>query len=90
MNKNDLAKKIAADHGLTQKQAAEILENVFSTIADSVAKDEDVSIYGFGVFSLKHRDARQGRNPATGEAMEFAASNTPVFKPAKAFKTKVN
>ena len=49
-----------------------------------------VDCFGFGTFSVKHRDARQGRNPATGEAMEFAASNTPVFKAGKAFKEKVN
>ena len=52
--------------------------------------DEPVSLFGFGTFNCKHRDERTGRNPATGEAITIAASNTPVFKPAKAFKEKVN
>ena len=57
---------------------------------DAVAAGEKVSIIGFGTFEKKHRDARTGRNPATGKAMQFAASDTPVFKAGKAFKDKVN
>ena len=66
------------------------MENVFSTIVDSVAAGESVSVLGFGTFEKKHRGARLGRNPLTGEPMEFAASDTPVFKAGKAFKDKVN
>ncbi|MBR6472076.1 MAG: HU family DNA-binding protein [Victivallales bacterium] len=51
---------------------------------------EPVSLAGFGTFSCRHRNAREGRNPITGKVMSFAASNTPVFKAAKAFKDKVN
>ena len=90
MTKTDLVKKVAAENELTQKQAAAIVDGVFNTVVDAVAAGDAVSLFGFGTFSVKHRDARQGRNPATGEAMEFAASNTPVFKAAKAFKDKVN
>ena len=82
MNKTELVKKVAAENELSQKQAA--------AVVDTVAAGEPVALLGFGTFSVKHRDARQGRNPATGEAMEFAASNTPVFKAGKAFKEKVN
>ena len=90
MNKTDLIKKIAAENGLSQKQATAIVDGVFDHIMGSLAAREPVSIFGFGNFSCKHRDARQGRNPATGETIEIAASNTPIFKPAKAFKDKVN
>ena len=90
MNKQELIKKIAADAGLTQKQAAAALEATVKTIEDAVADGQKVSLIGFGTFEKKHRDARVGRNPATGEAMEFAASETPVFKAGKAFKDKVN
>ena len=82
MNKTELVKKVAAENALSQKQAA--------AVVDTVAAGEPVALLGFGTFSVKHRDARQGRNPATGEAMEFAASDTPVFKAGKAFKEKVN
>ena len=90
MNKTELIKKVAAENALSQKQAAAVVDSVLNTVVDTVAAGEPVAILGFGTFSVKHRDARQGRNPATGELMEFAAGNTPVFKPAKVFKDKVN
>ena len=90
MNKTELIKKVAAENALSQKQAAAVVDSVLSSVVDSVAAGDAVALFGFGTFSVKHRDARQGRNPATGETMEFAASNTPVFKAGKAFKQKVN
>ncbi len=90
MNKTELVKKVAAENGLTQKAAAAVVDCVLDSIKDSLAKREPVSLFGFGNFSCKHRDAREGRNPATGKVIKIAASNTPVFKPAKAFKEKVN
>lgn len=90
MNKTQLIKKVAEESGLTHIKAAAVVENVFSTIVDSVAAGENVSILGFGTFEKKHRNARVGRNPLTGATMEFAASDTPVFKAGKAFKEKVN
>ena len=90
MNKTELIKKVAAENELTQKQAAAVVNSVLDSIMDSLAAHEPVALLGFGTFSCKHRDERTGRNPATGEAMTFAASNTPIFKPAKAFKEKVN
>jgi DNA-binding protein HU-beta len=90
MNKTDLIKKIAAENELTRKQATAVVDGVLNAIMDSLAAREPVTLFGFGNFSCKHRDARQGRNPANGEPVEIAASNTPVFKPAKVFKEKVN
>ena len=90
MNKTELVKKIASENALTQKQAAAAVDSILNAVVDTVASGESVALFGFGTFSLKHRDARQGRNPATGETMQFAASNTPVFKAGKAFKEKVN
>ena len=90
MNKTELIKKVAAANELTQKDAAAIVNCVFDSIMDSLAAREPVTIFGFGNFSCKHRDARKGRNPATGKTMKIAASNTPVFKAAKVFKEKVN
>ena len=85
MNKTELIKKVAAENELTQKQAAAVVNSVLDSIMDSLAAHEP-----FGTFSCKHRDARQGRNPANGETIDIAASNTPVFKAAKVFKDKVN
>ena len=90
MNKTELIKKVAAENELSQKKAAEVVDSVLSTVVDTVAAGEPVALLGFGTFSVKHREARTGRNPATGKAMKFAASNAPVFKAGKAFKEKVN
>ena len=90
MNKTELVKKVAAENELTVKAAAAAVDSVLNAIVDAVASGDSVALIGFGTFSVKHRDARTGRNPATGKAMEFAASNTPVFKAGKAFKDKVN
>ena len=90
MNKTELTRKVAAENGLSQKAAAVVVDSVLNTIVDSLAAHEPVSLAGFGTFTCRHRAAREGRNPATGEAMSFAASNTPIFKAGKAFKDKVN
>ena len=89
MNKNELTKKVAEQNDLTVKAATAVVDSVLNTIMDTVAAGEEVQLFGFGSFGVKHRDAREGRNPATGETMTIAASNTPTFKPAKAFKDKV-
>ncbi len=90
MNKAELIKKVAAENELTQKQAAAIVDSILNGIMDSLAAREPVSLFGFGNFTCKHRDARKGINPATGKSIKIKASNTPVFKAAKAFKEKVN
>ena len=90
MNKTQLVKKVAEASGLTPKQATAAVESVLSTIVDTVASGENVALLGFGTFEKKHRDARTGRNPATGKEIKIPASNTPVFKAGKAFKDKVN
>ena len=90
MNKTELIKKVAAENDLTQKAAAAVVDSVLNGIMESLAAREPVTLFGFGNFSCKHRDAREGRNPANGETIKIAASNTPVFKPAKVFKGKVN
>ena len=90
MNKTELIKKVAEANEMTQKQAAAAVDSVLGAIQDVVAAGGSVALFGFGTFSLKEREAREGRNPATGEKMMFAASKTPVFKAGKAFKEKVN
>jgi DNA-binding protein HU-beta len=63
---------------------------VFATIADAAAKGEEISLNGFGKFKVKATPAREGRNPATGAAMQIAASKKLAFAPAKAVKDKLN
>jgi DNA-binding protein HU-beta len=90
MNNNDLADALAAGHGLTKADARKLVDGVFSAIADAASKGEEVSLNGFGKFKVKATPAREGRNPATGAAMQIAASKKLAFAPAKAVKDKLN
>ena len=56
------------------------------TVAEALKAGDKVQLMGFGTFEIKDRPARTGRNPATGESIEIAASKTPVFKAGKSLK----
>ena len=89
MNTSDLAKKIAATAELPESKVKATIQALFGEIADAAGRGEEVSIPGFGKFSVKDRPARQGRNPATGEAMQIAASKKVSFTAAKGLKDKL-
>ena len=90
MNKTDLITSIAKESGLSKKDAAAALDATVDAIKTALAENDTVRILGFGSFSVKERPERQGRNPATGEAMTINASKTPVFKAGKGLKDAVN
>ncbi|PVG81892.1 integration host factor subunit alpha [Nocardioides gansuensis] len=89
MNRKELVETVAREAGLTAAQATAAVAAVLDGVVTSVARGEKVNLPGFGTFELRHRAARSGRNPQTGEAMEIAASDAPAFKPAAAFKQAV-
>ncbi len=89
MNKSDLIAKISADAGINKVQATAALQAVERGVMDALANGEDVSMTGFGTFSVKETAARAGRNPKTGEPIEIAAGKKPVFKAGQAFKNAV-
>lgn len=90
MNKTELISEIAVKSGLSKKDAEKALGAVVDSISEAVARGDKVQLVGFGCFELKCRDARIGRNPKTGDAMQIAATRVPVFKPGKAFKNSVS
>jgi len=90
MNTADLVQKIAGAHGLSKANARQVVDDIFAAITDAAARGEEVSLNGFGKFKLKQSAAREGRNPATGEAIQIAASKKLAFAPAKAVKDKLN
>ena len=90
MNKQELAQKVAGDTGLSQNQAKDIVDTVFKTIADELAGGGEVAVSGFGKFSVSERSAREGRNPATGETIQIAASKAARFSAASGLKTALN
>lgn len=86
MNKGDLTKSVADTAGISQEQASKAVNAVFDTISGAVKKRDSVAIAGFGTFHAKTRNARTGRNPATGEQIQIAEKTSAAFKPASALK----
>ena len=89
MNKTELINQISENASMTKKEAGAAFDAAIKAITDALASGEDVSILGFGTFTVKERPAREGRNPATGETITIAASKTPAFKAGKALKDAV-
>ncbi len=89
MNKQALADMVQGKLGGTKVQAEEIVDSIFDTIVATLKKGGDVSVAGFGIFSVKARAARMARNPKTGEQVKVAAKKVPKFRPAKALKDAV-
>jgi len=89
MNKTELVKAVSSQAELSQKDAANVVDAVFDTISNTLAKEEKIQLIGFGTFEIRERSARKGRNPQTGEEIEIAASKVPAFKPGKEFKEAV-
>ncbi len=90
MNKTELVQSVAEDADLSKADAARAVDAVFDSIAEALRQGDKVSLVGFGVFSVRERAARQGRNPRTGETLNIAASKTPGFKAGKALKDAVS
>ena len=90
MNKAELIEVVAESADISKADATRAVDAVTQAIADTLKKDDQVSIVGFGTFSLRKRAARSGRIPRTGETIQIPASNVPGFKPGKALKDAVN
>ena len=86
MNKTELIAQVAEKTGLSKKDTESIINAAVDTIASTMAQGDKVQLSGFGIFEVKDRQARVGRNPKTKEAIEIPASRQPVFKPSKALK----
>jgi DNA-binding protein HU-beta len=84
-----LAYTLADQHQLTKKQGQEVLEDLASLITKHLKKSERVKIAGLGIFQVRKRAARMGRNPATGEAIKIKASKKVAFRAAKDLKMAI-
>ena len=79
VNKDELARDVAAKSGLEVGQAKRALEATLSAIEEQMGEGNEVRLTGFGKFSVSERSARMGRNPRTGETMQIAAKSVPKF-----------
>ena len=90
MNKAELIAEVAAKTGLSKKDTEKAMNAALDTITASMKNGEKVSLVGFGVFDVKEREARMGRNPRTKEEIPIPASRVPQFKAGKALKEAVD
>ncbi len=90
MNKGDLIESVAGASSLSKADAGRAVDAFIGSITGALKGGSQVSLVGFGTFTVKRRAARMGRNPRTGEAIQIKASNVPGFKAGKALKDAVN
>jgi len=90
MTKADLVEEVAAISRLSKKDSEHVVNTFFATIVESLRRSEKIELRGFGSFKLRHRGARQGRNPKSGEKVDVPAKVVPYFKPGKDLRELVN
>jgi DNA-binding protein HU-beta len=90
MTKNELADKVAEQTGLPASQVRQALDATIEAVSNELAAGGEVALAGFGKFSVSHRAARDGRNPATGAPLRIAASKAAKFSAASALKSRLN
>ena len=90
MNKTELIAAVAEKAEISKKDAEKALKAFTDTVAEELKKGEKVQLVGFGTFEVSQREAREGRNPRTGETMKIAATKMPKFKAGKALKDMMN
>lgn len=83
MNKRELIDEVSTKTGLTKRVSRETVDAVISAITDSLAREEKVTLVGFGIFQVRKRNARDGRNPQTGKAIQIPAKKVPKFRAGK-------
>ena len=90
MNKSELIDAVADAAGLSKAAATKAVDAFSSTVTSALKKGDQVTLVGFGTFTVRERAARTGRNPRTGASINIPASKVPGFKAGKALKDAVN
>lgn len=85
-----VARLVERNPHLMTRDAERVVATVFDEISDALARGERVELRGFGAFSVKRREARQGRNPRTGETVDVGVKNAPYFKTGKELRDRLN
>ena len=90
MNTSELIEHVSSEAGIPKAAAKKAIEALTAAISESAKAGGTVALAGFGQFKVKESPARQGRNPATGQSIEIAASKKLTFTPGKAVKDMLN
>ena len=89
MKKKELIAGIAKEANVSEVEAGKVLAAFIKVTQEALKADDKVQITGFGTFEVVTREAREGRNPFSGEAMQIPASRAPRFKAGKSFKDAI-
>ena len=90
MTKAEVANLLMEKTGLGRQESYQAVETFLDCIKDSLKEGDKVSLVGFGTFQVKPKNARNGRNPRTGEQIQIDEKKVVVFKPGKSFREAVN
>lgn len=91
MTKSELVEQLSTiGSGLNKKEAELVVNTIFDSIGDALVSGDRVEIRGFGSFSIRERDAREARNPKSGEVVSIPAKKTPFFKTGKELRSRVD
>ena len=90
MNKTEFIAAVAEKAEISKKDSEKALKAFVDVVTEQLKAGDKVQLVGFGTFEVRNREARTGKNPRTGEAIQIAASKVPAFKAGKALKDVVN
>ncbi|KAB7628374.1 HU family DNA-binding protein [Alkalilimnicola sp. S0819] len=90
MNKSELIDAVAQSADISKAAAGRAVDALVQSVTDALKEGDQVTLVGFGTFTVRERAARSGRNPRTGQTINIAASKVPAFKAGKALKDAVN
>src|SRR3981081_1317322 len=90
MTKADIIEGVYEKVGFSKKESAEIVELVFDTVKETLERGDKIKISGFGNFQVRHKNARVGRNPPSGEETELRALRGLTFRPSQVLKLALN
>ena len=91
MTKSGLVEQLTIDNDVLNKREAELIVNsIFNSIGQALVEGDRVEIRGFGSFTIRERDAREARNPKSGDIVQISAKKTPFFKTGKELRERVN
>jgi integration host factor subunit beta len=91
MTKSELVERLIESNGALSRKESELVVNIiFDSMCEALQKGEKVEIRGFGSFTIREREAREARNPKSGDVVSIPAKKTPFFKTGKDLRERVN
>lgn len=90
MTKPDIVEKVSEKVGLSKKESSEMVEELLELIKVTLETGEKIKVAGFGIFEVKQKNDRKGRNPQTGEAITITSRRVLTFKPSVVLKSAIN